>query len=63
VSVLRITRAPWPKDVIEALKRRQTDGRFHPYTCGNDSNHPPLVPTRDGWICESCNYTQNWFSV
>lgn len=47
---------PWEKDQF-----------FHPYTCGNRSNHPEvagdkgvLVPTVRGWICPFCDYTQNW---
>lgn len=32
----------------------------HPYTCGNDSRHRPLIATRNGWKCADCEYTQDW---
>ena len=30
---------------------------MHPYTCtcGMD-----LIPTTNGWICDKCEYTQDW---
>ena len=43
---------------------------FHPYTCENrgDGNHLEvggdkgiLVPTVNGWICPSCDYTQPYY--
>ncbi len=37
--------------------------RFHPLTCGNDSNHTPLFPFFENGsvklICRDCNYTQD----
>lgn len=47
----------------------QRVGRFHPFTCANrsDGGHNrdlgdlgTLVATEDGWICPSCDYTQDW---
>jgi hypothetical protein len=55
-----IERAPWSDAFVAALAEYQAIGVFHPYTCGNDSSHPPLVPTRDGWRCEACDYRQDW---
>jgi hypothetical protein len=52
--------APWTDEQIQLLLLWQTGGWIHPYTCGNDSNHPVLVPTENGWICSVCDYTQNW---
>ncbi len=57
--------APWTDDQVAALKRYQTNGRFHPYTCGNRGDHlrdkgGVLVPTKNGWRCPECQYVQNW---
>lgn len=52
---------PWTDDQIAALAVHQRDGRFHPYTCGNDhAGDRNLVPTRDGWVCPGCDYQQVW---
>lgn len=60
-------RAPWTAEQVEALNRYQTEGWMHPFTCGNpartNDNHPHggnLVATQSGWICEDCDYTQDW---
>jgi len=51
------------------LDNYQKGGSFHPFTCGNrgDGNHPlhngdngVLTPTVRGWICQFCDYTQDW---
>lgn len=55
--------APWTHAQVECLKARQGHPMYHPYTCGNDSNHKVLVPTTNGWVCEDCDYTQNWFLI
>ncbi len=55
--------APWSLHQIECLQRRQDSYTFHPYTCGNDSQHDNLVPTSNGWICKDCDFTQNWFLI
>src|SRR6185436_8105472 len=34
-------------DQFEAIKQWQNTDRFHPLTCGNDSNHPNLEPYYD----------------
>lgn len=41
--------------------------RMHPFTCPNRHDHPEiggdngiLIPTVRGWICQFCDYTQNW---
>jgi hypothetical protein len=38
----------------------QHDNSVHPFTCGNDSRHRPLIATRTGWRCADCDYRQNW---
>lgn len=50
---------PWDAETIANLNAYQTNGRFHPYTCGNDSDHI-LEATEAGWVCPRCDYTQNW---
>lgn len=57
--------APWDEDFVKAMNRFQTDGDFHPYTCGNGEHDwwdRSLVATRDGWICpkDGCDYAQEW---
>ena len=51
---------PWTDKQIAILKAWQQNDKVHPYTCGNDSNHSPLIPTVAGWICKDCDYTQDW---
>lgn len=47
----------WTEDEVENLKERQKSHHMHPYTCvcGED-----LIPTSEGWICNKCDYTQDW---
>lgn len=53
--------APFTLDQACSLNAYQRAGMFHPYTCGADSTHPPLVAVVDaGWVCETCGYTQNY---
>lgn len=42
------------------LNAHQHNHRLHPYTCGTDSRHRPLVATRHGWRCADCDYRQGW---
>lgn len=51
---------PWTQDYVDFLNTYQHDTRWHPYTCGNNSQHRVLLATVGGWICEDCDYTQNW---
>ena len=51
---------PFTEEQVEALNAYQEEGRFHPFTCGNDSRHRNLVATPEGWRCPDCDYTQNW---
>jgi hypothetical protein len=43
-----------------SLNSSQHDSMGHPYTCGNDSRHRPLIATPRGWRCSDCDYTQDW---
>jgi hypothetical protein len=53
-------RPQWTQEQVDALNKGQHDVRYHPYTCGNDSRHKVLVATVYGWICEDCDYKQDW---
>jgi hypothetical protein len=55
----KMKKAPWTDDEIKNLNVWQAKGFFHPFTCPNDSDQI-LVATKDGWVCEKCNYTQDW---
>lgn len=60
--------AIWTPEQVKCLFDYQSNGNFHPFTCPNrDEGHPEiagdtgmLVPTRRGWICPFCDYTQDW---
>lgn len=49
----------WSDETCFKLNAGQHNRRFHPYTCGNDSRHTPLIATRYGWRCADCDYTQH----
>ncbi len=63
---MAIIRAPFTDEQIEALKTFQMADYMHPFTCENNHSTPyvkfdnRLVPTREGWICPHCAYTQDW---
>lgn len=51
----------WTDEQVEKLNEYQTKGHMHPFTCGNDHDgERVLVATRQGWVCPSCSYTQDW---
>jgi hypothetical protein len=50
-------RAPWSDEQVKALEARQDMEMLHTYTC--ECGHQ-LIPSKDGWYCEECTYTQNW---
>lgn len=68
-----IIRAPWAPAQVEALNRWQANEWVHPYTCGNRSaeghkeyaeahgqrDHGILQATPEGWVCPTCDYTQD----
>jgi len=51
--------APFTQKEQNALNEYQITGPYHPYTCGNNSDHL-LFATKYGWVCSKCDYTQNW---
>lgn len=59
--------APWTMEQVAALQAYQDAGYVHPFTCGKRDDHPDiggdrgvLTPTIGGWICQFCDYTQDW---
>lgn len=52
--------APFTADQIQSINEYQESGNFHPFTCGNSSNHPVLVATQDGMKCPKCHFCQKW---
>lgn len=55
--------APFTDEQVKNLNEFQAAGYIHPYTCGNDHDGDRiLIATNAGWICPSCNYTQNYCS-
>ncbi len=62
-------KAPWTEAEVASLNEYQKDGLFHPFTCANrgDGLHHEthnqmglLMATTDGWVCQDCDYTQDW---
>lgn len=54
---------------VKNLEEFQRSGVMHPFTCANRGepghfdngvDHGVLVPTVRGWICQCCDYKQNW---
>lgn len=47
--------------IIKKLNERQVAGKFHPKTCVNYHNGDRnLIATPNGWVCDKCDYTQNF---
>ena len=58
-------KAPFTEEQVEHLNAWQANQNRHPFTCGQcrDAGLPgqcPLTATVDGWICPTCDYTQDW---
>lgn len=57
----------WTKEQVAKLTEFQRCGWVHAFTCGDRGDHPVidgdkgvLVATTRGWICQCCDYTQDW---
>jgi hypothetical protein len=68
-NTLNVIEAPFTPAQVESLNGFQSSGVFHPFTCGNDNcpgkgrnfiNLDILEATEQGWVCPSCDYTQDW---
>jgi hypothetical protein len=61
--------APWTDKQVAALNASQEAYTRHPFTCGrrdlpghkwDKGDLGVLTATTNGWVCESCGYTQDW---
>lgn len=61
----------WSEQQVKSLNDFQRAGAMHPFTCdrcrfklgtwsGNDHVQRCLVATPEGWVCPTCDYTQDW---
>ena len=59
---MKLIKAPWSQTQIENLTRWQKRGDVHEYTCPHDHGDKSrvLIATPNGWVCENCDYTQDW---
>lgn len=64
--------APWTDKQVKILNAFQANPYFHPYTCFNRNKNTHrtiehdfgiLIATKNGWICEDCDYKQQWAFV
>lgn len=60
-----IIQAPFTSWQVANLEDWQESNLVHPFTCPNrsDEKHMAtdiLIPKINGWICQYCNYTQDW---
>ncbi len=55
-----ILKAPFTEDQVKAITEYQQESPWHQYTCYTDSQHPTLVASTDGLICNECGHVQNW---
>ena len=64
-----VNKAPWTPRQVGHLMALQWNPNYHPFTCPNRGiDHDPyglsdlgaLIPTLNGWICQYCDYTQDW---
>ena len=59
------TTAPWTAEQVDALNAWQTASMTHPFTCGRCRDagvggECALTATTAGWVCDTCDYTQDW---
>lgn len=70
MSAEKRIKAPFTPEQVVALTAWQLSGYFHQFTCGDREGHPMLfgdagvlIPTVRGWICQFCDYTQDWAHI
>lgn len=53
--------APFTPEQVIYLEIWQRALTFHPFTCNNEhEGDRVLVPTELGWMCPTCEFTQDW---
>jgi hypothetical protein len=70
MSDKKYLQAPFTDKQVAKLRNWQRSPMVHPYTCRQrDDSHRwveefgdygALLPTRRGWVCLDCDYTQDW---
>jgi hypothetical protein len=50
-------KAPFTEDQVASLQGFQNCGYMHQCTCECGAD---MIPTKEGWVCGSCAYTQDW---
>lgn len=67
VDDIFIVNAPFTPRQVVNLWHFQSSDDVHPFTCRQRGDHPELngdkgvlIPTTRGWICQFCDYTQDW---
>ena len=52
------------EELVDSIIDHQNNPKLHPLTCGNNSNHTPLVPVIEGeevvLLCPDCDYKQSY---
>lgn len=52
---------PFTDETVRRLNEHQKRGDRHPFTCGNEhEGNNVLTATTRGWVCPTCDYTQEW---
>jgi hypothetical protein len=51
---------PFTQEQVESFNAYQRNSGQHPYTCGIESIHKPLIASTDGLRCVDCEYYQSW---
>ena len=58
----QIIKAPFTDEHVKKLNEYQNLGIMHEFTCANGhGGKRVLTATNNGWVCPTCNYTQDWF--
>jgi hypothetical protein len=59
---MAIIKAPFTEEQVKNLEHWQKSGFVHPFTCAKQGGgkHALLIPSKDGWLCPTCGYTQDW---
>lgn len=53
-------KAPFSPEQVRYLNAYQASGAFHPFTCPRPHKNRTLIAQVTGWVCPSCDYTQDW---
>jgi hypothetical protein len=58
---MNTVKAHFTEDQVKSLIEYQKFGLPHEFNCRKDhAGERALIPTKDGWICPTCDYKQDW---